>query len=489
MSLTFTFDEFKKFTRDVALINDDIAVANDSLLAVQEQRQEALDKDNLNKKFFDNALTIINSFHTELSQYTGINRTLYNETDLINSSNNIDLGPVHFPKTPIWKNIQPKLIDSVNGLPLLTPSPTTEFTKDVYGNQIRNMFTSGFLQNNPDNELIFFNSSLNCLVPPSISVYNDFTVGQKVILFNATQLAYVIITDKQTNASPPEQRVFFKVLIGDTITSNVTTDSDFSGFTETVRKLGPKPDALVRVQNLFVKYLNERITFLNNAINFLNNNPVKGALKTQINDVIANTQTTINGFNNYLALPETVADMSIASRYDNANLTAINTIINNRVNYITNTRVPQLNTIFTPVVQAPNGNYSNGSIYFDLFKWIEARISLANGSLTSYHSKQVAEDAINQKINLLNLQKSDYDQEIIVKKLIVNSPLSAIQFFIENTIGLNVGNSVTILDDNSTLAYTRTITAITPPNTIVVNAPVSQALNVPTAIARVAKEL
>jgi hypothetical protein len=114
----FNVNQIKGFSRELVLLPAMLHDAKSKLEGVKKHRNALLDLDDRNKVFFDEILNEIHYCHAELRISFGEKRTTYLEEDLIKSAFDHHKGVPHFPINPVWGNLQPKLLDSNNGLPI-----------------------------------------------------------------------------------------------------------------------------------------------------------------------------------------------------------------------------------------------------------------------------------------------------------------------------------------------------------------------------------
>lgn len=495
MAINFNFSQFKKFTRELIQLEENLNDSANAVESITNNRQDLLEEDERNEIFFNRALEAIDNYHREKELIDNSKRSVYNPVNLTNSATDTHLGPIHFPISPIWKSVTPKLIDSINGLPTLPDGEEDSENYLEFGfSQFLSIMISGWSGTGQSGAVNV--SSTQISRSSNQSWFDSFTVGQSFLLIGGSQFLTIgkVLSKTLGSATAPiaPSTVTVEIVAGDELseyTSGGDVFASLSGFGENVRKgLTTKPNTLLALQSAIMKYIARYNVVADEIIDLNFNNPITGIFRTQN---ASNRQSLTNFRANltiYSNLPENVADENIPSRYDNAGISTLSNILTTRGNYKTNTRVPQLNAALSQVTQNNEGVYQGEGAYYNLMKWIDARISLSQGSLSGYLGSAIAQQAVEASNKLLNDKANEYNDLYIYTKIVENTSLNSIQFFVENASLFQVGNVVSILDDDSTSLYNRTIVEIDSINNVItVSSPVPQALNSKQKFARMVR--
>jgi hypothetical protein len=503
----FTNDEIKKLSKDI--LDQPSVVANwqnayDSSLI---KEQEILKLDEQNKKFFDGILSGIQSYHTELAAITGQSRTLYNEADLIASSENIDQNKPHFPNPPThttyWTKVQPKILASNNGNPV-TISDTLQTENTVgqavtfYTQTLVNGFNLGS-NSSRDSSEIYANRYEGSFVNGFVAGYN---AGDKIILTNGTQTCLVEVTSTVVGntsvTGPPSiaakpDIIYWKVIFGvrpDLITGTITFKNNSPAYTlqERIGLTVPLLDtfSLELVKTQIDLAVDDLISKLQSNKTILQNSVVGAPYKGQNETEIAKIDQTISDLNLWKSYPSTVTNINNDCRFDDLKLPFLDAVIQMRS---LEDRPSVILAALGNVSQNADGSYTGSGLYFTLFLWIDKRINVAEGSLSEYKGFPASQLYYTQQIALAQNILDQYNLAYLVIQLSANFEAGGNILKLTSVVGLNVNDSVKIMDNGSSVFDRIIIFVNTATNEIYLDNSITENLNAIGKQARIYKEL
>jgi len=503
---TFTNDEIKKLSKDI--LDQPSVVANwqnayDSSLI---KEQEILKLDEQNKKFFDDVLSGIQSYHAELAAITGQSRTLYNEADLIASSENIDQNKPHFPNPPThtvyWTKVQPKVLASNNGSPATTSSISqTENTVGqavtFYTQTLVNGFNLGSNSSRNSSE-IYANRYEGSFVSGFVAGYN---AGDKIILTNGTQTCLVEVTSTVVGSAsvvgPPSipatpDIIYWKVLFGispDLLTGTITFKNNSPAYTlqERIGLTVPLDTfSLELVKTQIDSAVDDFIGKLQSNKTLLQNSVVGAPYKGQNETEIAKIDQTISDLNLWKSYPSTVTNINDDCRFDDLKLPFLEAVISMRS---LEDRPSVILSALGNVTQNADGSYTGSGLYFTLFLWIDKRINVAEGSLSEYKGFPASQFYYTQQIALAQNILDQYNLAYLVIQLASNFEAGGNILKLTSVVGLNVNNNIKVMDNDSSVFDRIIIFVNTATNEIYLDDSITENLNAIGKQARIYKEL
>jgi hypothetical protein len=422
-------------------------------------KEDALKKDQANEIFFDNVLGIVDQYQKELRALNGSNRTLYLSSDLNNGGKLAPDNP-HFPLD--WVLFQPKITQSMNGLPITNESSHEIFRLGELNSKI-DTIKNGWVDGSTSATL---SSAYNGESTLSISS-GSFSVGDLIVIFGSSNSALAIVTEiTNVPASPGPPPVPSSITLNlqviappnASIPIGGTVRNYFSGFTNTQRE-----SWVVTPYNEVFSYLRSKIieekdfvkNFLNNQISALNLNEAVGAEATANNTAKTNAQNAVNTITTWENLPNTGS----GSKFGNSGILNLENVITNRSSQAP-ARANEITSYLGSSSQATNGSYSGSGQYLALATWIDLRINKSVGTLRVFYDFDQIIAFIDQSIAVVQKRKNEYDQYMIVKRIVSNPNNTAI-IGLEDVTGLVVSNSIKIIDDSALPSLNANILGIT----------------------------
>jgi len=463
MSLIFTDAQIESISLQVLQLPTEIQNVEESLDDFQAQRDRLLEKDGEDKVFFDNRLNIINQYFGEMKAINGTTKTLYDEADLIDSAINQAGGP-HFPISPPWVNLPPKLISSNNGNPAGSVSDH-EVTADTRLKAGLTLLKSGFTDSGVSDTLFSAFSGNTASVSTG-----GFSAGKRVVIFDGAGNAVygiiqsVTIIPPAPPIPPPPPQAAEDVVItvidtegGDPV-AGATIQEFHPGFINGERET-LNGSSSPGVMKIFKRLLNSDVVYFDDQLVKqlapLNANDSIGIEASEISNAKDSVNTERQNILNWQNSPATGSGVG---RYGDDGLIPVDDVITARGTQ----RVVRLSQVLArlgAVNQAGDGTFSGSGSFFDLFGIIDQRLNKSGGDRIGYEQGGLTVDVFNQKISQLEAKDDRYDEIFFVARMADFSSgdnrltMQDVSEFSENKIAK-------IIDDTNDVILTRTITKI-----------------------------
>lgn len=481
MAIALTDDQLKTVSKEVIQIPDQITALNGQLVVANTGKADALSKDDANKVFYDNFKAILAAYYTEKGEIDGSTYTTYNDTDLDNSAKQAP-GNLHFPTSPIWANLQPKIIDSVQGNPTgVVGFQTENATHPKLATAIDELL-NGFDDGGSIDDTLYE----GYVIGQPLKVDNGgFAPNQRVIVDNAGVSLMGLITavgagqsltgSCSGEANPPQLTQLACEADGGTWTPDPAPYNQeltitvlgaplgslpagsrvrnwHPGFSNSEREgttVPYAPEAMAYMKTVIDSETNTLETRLTNELAALNANPASGAESTQINTAKTQVQTMLDAIATFEGAPATGAGVgrygdSVINPYEAARATRQTQA---------SARPAEITTAFGSVTQNPDGSFSGSGNWNSLFKWIDLRTSKAGGSLFTFYNFDLIIAFITQKIVQANSKKAEFDAQLIATKL-VQEPTGTNFVKVASATGLSIADTVKVFDDDSAVLTT-----------------------------------
>jgi hypothetical protein len=477
MSIVFDDAQLRTVSKEVIEIPQQIVLLNNQKTAVVALKADLLLKDNGNKAFFDHYQARLASYYTEQADINGVTHTAYLEATLIDSAKQVP-GNLHFPISPPWVNMQPKLIDSVVGNPTGVVGFQTEIaTLPILNTRVTEL-TSGF------NDGVITTTLYSPYVfgQPLQTVASGFVSGQRVIVDSGgvslmglitlaapgvsltgtcappgpvTEAACLLALGIWTpDPSPYGQDLTITVLgtpLG-SLPAGSRVRNWHPGFINSEREgttTPYAPEAMVYMRGLIDAQVSLWKTRLDSEKAALIANPASGPEGTQVTTAKNNVQAALNEIALFQAAPVTGLG---TGRYGDNRLNPLQTQRSNRSTQAP-ARVTEILSAYGTLSQAGDGSYTGTGNWASLFKWIELRAGKAGGTLFSFYSTDLTILYVDQKIAQANTKQAEYATQMVVAKVTVNSTATAF-ITVASVAGLLVSDSVSLIDDDSVTVNT-----------------------------------
>lgn len=455
MAITFSDQDLRTISESILNGPTTLSTLGLQQNAATGGQADALAKDNGNKVFFDNYSEIVYGYQWEDEALTGLQTTQYNNNDLDDGGQQ---KGAHFPTSPIWLNLNPKLLASNNGNPSTIVSDNEIDNSTLVNNTItllKNGFTDGAVS-----DITFEN-----YVPGNtLKVVNGgFGVGQRILINSGSVVLVGLITDVLV-AAPLlgyAETLTFTVTIpaSGSLPAGSTIQNSCPGFTNGQREgtLGnPFPGIFAGITaalDATVTYFNSNLLTQQSAL--LYNDGVTGAEATQNAVALANVQSALPVITAYVAAPATGAGIG---QYGDTVLVTLTSLIATRASQIA-TRSVQITTALGSVSQDSAGIHSGSGHYFNLFKWIVLRIAKAGGSLTKYYGFNLITGFTSQSISSTTTQLNEFADHMKVTALSQDADGTNV-IVVASVADFSPGNAVSIVDDSLLATLSTTISAI-----------------------------
>lgn len=420
--LIFNDTQMRKITSDILLTTTPptpsylnlYTIALNNITAVQGQKAAALIVDDANSIFYDNYKDIISSYSDERKYIDGSYYTAYSNSDLLDAAQQVN-NCAHFPTSPIWVNLQPKVLSSNNGSPLLSFGTIESGSYNAFLSA-DNVLKSGF--NSPfGNQTTASTGAITggpvYLVPVTGGTGTSFTTGDIIFIYLSNVSLLGIITGTTAND------ISFTLLVTPTSMATLSTGSTVknfsSGFSNSDREgttTSYAPEVMAYYKSFIDPHAVSWKTSLNNQLAALNSNSATGTDNTNNQTAITNINNAITDINTWQAAPNTGVG---TGRYGNTLLATLESLRTSRITQ-NSTRVTQITTALGSVSQLPDGTYSGTGYFYNLFYWIDIRVN-RTGTLTQYYGYDLTILALQQKYDLLVGQMSIYNTYFLVSAL------------------------------------------------------------------------
>jgi hypothetical protein len=468
MAITFTDPELRAASHEVLFFPVILAIFNKQKDQAITEQQKILLTDDSYAVFYNHYSNIIANYHTERKHLNGSTNTNYDTQNLIDAAQQLP-GNVHFPTSPLWVNLIPKLVSSINGSP---SGSVSTFESDAISKitpQI-SLLTSGFTDGAVSEVLNSAYTSGNTINVTG-NTSGNFVSGNRIVVDNANVSLFATVNSVTLAGSPPKQVLNVTILAPPSTT--LPTGSrirNFSpGFTNSERE-GTTTAYAPEVMNYFKSLIDPEVSYwqtelLAEQVALLANDAV-GPEASEISTARTNVANALSVISFWLAAPSTGAG---TSRYGDTQLTPLQSQISTRTTAIP-VRLTQISTRLGSVSQIGDGSYTGSGNYFNLFKWVDLRISKAGGSLLSYYNFNLVISYLDQKIVQTTDKKAQLDSSMLVIQLLDNEENppaidNTSKVFVNDTTGISVSDSIKIIDDNTSApSSTVSIVSIVPIN-------------------------
>ena len=478
MAIALTDDQLKTVSKEVIQIPDQIVQLNNQKTVALGGKADALAKDDANKVFYDNFKAILAAYYTEKGEIDGTTYTTYQDTDLENSAKQAP-GNLHYPTSPICANLQPKILDSVQGNPTGSVAFQTENQTHPKLETAIDELINGFDDGGSIDDTLYE----GYVIGQPLKVDNGgFAPGQRVIVDNAGVSLMGLITAVGAGQSltgscsnptyltqatcelnggtwtpdpaPYNQELTITVLgapLG-ALPAGSRVRNWHPGFSNSEREgttVPYAPEAQTYMKSVIDSETNTLQTRLTNELAALNANPASGAEATQITTAKNQVQAMLDEITTFETAPGTGVGVG---RYGDTVIVPYESARATRETQAA-ARPTEITTAFGSVTQNPDGSFSGSGNWNSLFKWIDLRASKAGGSLFTFYNFDLIIAFIDQKIVQANSKKAEFDAQLIATKLI-EEPTGTNFVKVASATGLSISDTVKVFDDNSAVLTT-----------------------------------
>ena len=454
MAILFNEATLRTASKEVLEGPTTLATLNQNESNAQDGKADALRKDDANKVFYDNYKNIIIQYHAELQNLNGTVSTAYDENELIIAAKG-QLGAQHFPTSPPWANFNPKLIDMVVGNP--TSSTTSNELQALTNiNAAISALTSGFSDGGVSDTLNTAWSGGTIEV-----VTGGFSAGQRAVV----GLDTLVHIDAVAAALPSGQTLTVTVLAGTpSAASGAPIATSRAGFSNTERSTGTttSPSIMAYFEGLLDAAVSVWNTALGVQDTVLMLNDAEGIERTEILTAIGKVAVAQSSISTW---------SSSSPKYSDTNLGSLETEMTLRSGTEVPARVTEILSALGFVSQDSSGAFSGTGNYFQLFKWINLRISRAGGTLTKYYSYDLVVNFSGNITDNKQNQLDEYAANLVVEGFSDSADGTDVVNLTDAT-PFSVSDTVYIVDDTSLPMFSGHIVAINS-NAVQLNAPVT----------------
>jgi len=134
----------------------------------------------------------------------------------------------------------------------------------------------------------------------------------------------------------------------------------------------------------------------------------------QLSTALSDSSATKTVVDSWVALPVSGA----GARYTDIGLGILETEIITRDPEVIN-RITEINTALGTVTDNLDGTYSgtDGDIYYERFKWLDARLNKVFGTAIERYQKEQASDIVQAQIDNLNLEYNEFSEHMVATKI------------------------------------------------------------------------
>lgn len=438
MSIIFDDSELRTASKEFVEIPGRVDILDQQDAQTDQAQADALAQDEANIVFYDNYLNIINRYHEELQNLNGTVKTNYNTTDLINAAK-IAPGNIHFIISPPWINFSPKIHNSNLGIPT-SYTPANEIDSQAAVQAAKDQLLSGYSDGATT-------STLNTAYAAGefeVDTGTGPAVGNRVLINNSI---YGIVTSVAVGVP---------TMMDDTITINEivsgsagmgTTCKNFDpGFTNDERE-GTIPSHAPGYQSYLQGILDTQVSNIEvylqaQKVALLANDAVNPD-ESEIDQAKLDVQAAIDAIDAFQAAPGSGAGVG---RFGDTIIVPLQSMLTTRAIQVP-ARALQISTRLGSVSQAGDGAFTGSGQYFNLFKWVDLRLSKSGGSLTKYYSFDLIKNFISSTQGTLNNKQSEYG--LVILAVILTADADGTKFITVGSVtGWNIGDSVFLLDDD-----------------------------------------
>lgn len=421
----------------------EVAAIQKSKQSILEQKQKDVVVDNANKALMDPVNTLIDTYHNELGRYTGIFRVGLTES-IIQDSASLNTGNLLFPN------------DQNNTPPSILPKKVWVHTKPFALNVlIGKQYLETYPSVDSNAEIPKINEALSIISSITSETLIKRVTGQHCVVLPGPIENIVTYPTMHTYLSDLVSKItHLQTYVNNTIAAIHTADSDPTRASQAT--------AAVSNANTF-------LVSLNTWIAYPNFNTSHG-------------QTTCAGFNSYN--PALLGNTKLQS----GPLNALQTALNNRLNFLNTVRVVQINGYLGGLSQDMNtGELTSASGFYEKrYQFLLLRLNRLGGSLFKVKGADTALNAQDGLISTALNNKNTYSTLLRVSALTAPSN-GTNAIVVKGSSGFSVGDGVYIASDTQDEIFAK-IVAIEPNDRIRLSIDIPP-IYLPAELARVYKVL
>lgn len=441
MAISFSDEQVKSMSNDVLNADKTIAQIKGDKEKAKAGKEQIKKKDEENAVFTDNFEAIISSYHAELVAIDGTNRSDYSHAE-IEKGGRQQGDALHFEVVGNnkWPNLQPKVTAGNNGNPITHVAGQNELDKyNAYTPRYAILvggFTDGSLVDTLAVDYVVGSKKVEVTL-------GGFAVGQRIAIDSGTFYLYATITEEKVGTLPAIQELTIETIIDSTVLiPTSTTIKNFWPAPTNAQREGTVGALLNAVKSWVKASIDDMIVPIDKQISALAKNDSTDDT-AQINAAKTNTQTIKTAITTWQASPDSGVGVG---KYGNTVIGNLNTALSTRSGQRTS-RISEIGTALGSVSQtASDGKFTGTGQYGKLFKWLDMRLNLAGGSLTSYYSSAGGENVFDQQISQTQSKKDEFTKQMVVSKLKADADGSNV-IVLESIKDIAVSNAVKICSD------------------------------------------
>jgi hypothetical protein len=405
------------FSQKIIMADLEIAAIQKSKESIIQQKQQDVVVDNANKSLMDPVNALIDIYHNELGRYTGIFRTSLTES-IIQDAASLNTGNLLFPNdqnnTPpsilpkkVWIHTKPFALNVLIGKQLLETYPATDTNAEI--------------------------PKIN----EALSVISGIT--SETLIKRVTGQHCVVLPGPVENiVTYPTMHTYLSDLV-----SKITHLQSYVNATIPAIHTGDTDPTRAAQASAAVADANNFLAQLNTWMSYPNFNTSHG-------------QTTCAGFNSYN--PALLGNTKLQS----GPLTALQNALNNRLTFLSATRVSQINGYLGNLTQDMNTGEltSSTGFYGKRYQFLLLRLNRLGGSLFKVKGADTALSAQDGLISAALNNKNTYSTLLRVSPLTAPSN-GTNAVVVKDSSGFSVGDSVYLVSNSQDELFAK-ITAIEP---------------------------
>jgi len=430
--MQLTNKQAEEISRKIYDTPSDIQRAEAGKLVLAADKEAKKLEDEVNRQFFIKYLSNVQQYQFELQNIIGESRSLYNENDLISSAKKENGNP-HFPVG--YTSMVPIVLASNNGNPK-SSLPYSEITFANYFIRRVNLFKNGYSGSG------FTTTTLTVLNGNSVQVSNanPLSIGDAIAIHTNNDLFGGYISNINGDI------LTFNISIGANnpipIGSNV--QRNYPSYTNTQRQ-----NLVNDIHFNAVRFsLDTNSTLLVNMLS----NQLEAIKANQSGDNSKNAYDSASNILNAIKAWQNAPSSGVGGRYTDAVIDPLVNALNKRI-IEANKRAVEIGLNLGSVSNNGDLIVGNGQ-YQSLFKWIDFRINLLNGSLAQYYGADFAINAVSQNIAFLNSQYNEYLKQFGFAKFTKDSEVKN-KVFVDSVSDLATGATVYVIADGQTTINTQ----------------------------------
>lgn len=413
MSIQFTEEQIKTISLDILGIPVDKSTNATNSKNLEDEKAKVLKKDQGHEVFYNFYLNATFNYHAELSPLSGELRTNYDTSTLISGAKQENNTP-HYPVTPaVWTKFPPKQIASNTGLP--TTTVDCELSEIIKSNDqialLKTGFSSGSLT---DTAFAAFSGG-------QVDVtLGGFSVGQTCVISDTGGAVYGTITAvTPLLLGPPAEKLTITTILSVGTTGIGAAVRNFHpGFSNFERENGP-PGSESQVFSLFsteaALHISNVKTHLNSQLSALNlQNLQQTAEIAEINTAKTQVTTAIGVITTWESAPAFGVG---TGKWGDTSLNLLQSSFTLRSGTQVPARITQINARLGVLNQDSEGVFTGNGHYFDLFKWIDQRISRVEGTLLTYYGQELGKAVFAKQKTMLENRDNDYTLLFFVTRM------------------------------------------------------------------------